>query len=167
MSEVQLIHACVNLTILFNALRAPSRIVGNFAQTHTEPKITHRHTSPRPKIVQLDQQLSKMKIITSTNLTSVFVVVVGLPPNAMLEVCCSTHTEKQKYAGDHFNIAFLGGGGGTWCEATTEVKFVVGLTTYNVWLYARNTTEGRVYFPTCFRLCYWVREDLVQGEDRR
>ena len=38
------------------------------------------------------------------------------------------------------------GGGGTWCEATTEVKFVVGLTTYNVWLYARNTTKGRGMF---------------------
>ena len=57
--------------------------------------------------------MSKIKIITSTNLTSVSVVVVGLPPpqcNVGGPLLDAYRTNKM-YAGDHFNIVFWGGRG--------------------------------------------------------
>jgi hypothetical protein len=138
-------QACVDLTIVFSVLQALSRMVRSFAQIHAALKITHRH----------DQNLSKNDIITSTNLTSVFVVVV--PPSSLQ--CWRSTTQRiptKKHTWVITSTLLLGGrGGGTWRKATTEVKFVDGLTAqiYMYCLLATRMEEGcQMICPNMFRM---------------
>ena len=82
----------------------------------------------------------------------------------MLEVRCSTHTDKQKsYAGDHINIAFWGAVG-LGARRRLKLSLLLG----SGFMFAARPKAGSIsqHVSDEVQTFSRVREDLVQGEDR-
>ena len=112
----------------------------------------------------------KEKIIPSTNLTSVFVVVGGLlPPCNVGGPLLDAYRQTKILRGWSHQHCFLGGAGGLGARRRLKLSLLLGWPSkISGFMFAARPKAGSIsqHVSDDVQILTWVREDLVQGEDR-